>query len=86
MGKGSRVSKLGARQARGIGDDRQHIFPQCLMSSPGEVGGIHAAGIGDKKASPLPQLDLQECALRLKVFSRGQHEHMLTGPRVCMAE
>ena len=47
----NRIGKLGACQAGRIGNDRQHIGAQCLMCGPGEVSGIHPAGIGDENAA-----------------------------------
>ena len=49
--EGARIGKLGACQAGRIGNDRQHIGAQCLMCGPGEVSGIHPAGIGDENAA-----------------------------------
>src|ERR1039458_9291891 len=46
--KGDCIGELGARQAGRIGDDGQHFVSQHLMSSPSQVGGIDAAGVGDE--------------------------------------
>jgi hypothetical protein len=49
--KCNRIGKLGAGQTGRVGDDRQHILSERLMRGPGEVGGIHSAGVGDESAS-----------------------------------
>ena len=56
--KGNRVGKLGACQAGGVGNDRQHVVPERLMCGPSQVGGIHAAGIGDEQTSQLTEVSL----------------------------
>ena len=49
-GEGKRVGKMSTREARGIGDYREHRGAQCLVCRPGEKGGIDAARVRDDQA------------------------------------
>jgi hypothetical protein len=54
-GKGDGVGEMGAGQAGGVGDYCQHVGAEFAVRDPGEIGGVHAAGVGDEDAAKVAQ-------------------------------
>ena len=59
VGKGNGIVQLSASQAGRVGDHRQHVCAKSAVGGPGEIRGIHAAGIGDEQSAERSQLCLQ---------------------------
>ena len=49
--EGEGLVKMRARQARGVGDDGQHLSTEGLVRHPGEKGRVDAAGVGDDQTA-----------------------------------
>ena len=59
-GEGDGIRQLGAGQAGRVGDDGQHVAAQRLMRSPGQKGGVHAAGVGDQGPAQAAEMLVQQ--------------------------
>jgi hypothetical protein len=50
FGEGDGGGELFAGQAGGVGQDGKHVLAEDLVGFVGEIGGVHAAGVGDEEA------------------------------------